>query len=164
MADNNQGTWLGSMFQGMTGMFTAFGQYMRGEAGASDALARASANTFNAQRIREATGQAIESTERGRRAFIGGQQVARAKSGVAAGGSGELAISEADRAFAMDVQALKNRAALEAIELQSETEFAKIEAKASSRAGRLGAFGTLLQAGGDIANAFDLKNGLKVGE
>jgi hypothetical protein len=147
------------MFEGMTGLFSAFGSYMSGEEGASDALARASANTFNAARVREATAEAVKRKEREGRAFVGGQRVARAKSGVAAGGSGSLAINEADRAFAMDVLAMKHRGELETIELESAAEVERIKGRVSKRVGRIGAFGSLLKAGGSFAEAYRLKVG-----
>jgi hypothetical protein len=158
MADK-KGSWLESMFAGMTGLFDAFGQYTTGQGGAQDALSRALTSTFNARQSRIDTAEAARIGEQERRQFIGTQGVARAKQGVAAGGSASLVIDEADRAFAMDVLALKHRETLNQIERAGEVDASLRAAKTSTKLGRIGAFGSLLKASGHFAEARRLRIG-----
>lgn len=155
----NKNTWLESMFAGMTGLFTGFSQYLTGEAGFEDALSRASTSTFNARQSRLDTAAAVKRTEAERRDFVGAGNVGRAKQGVAAGGSASLVIDEADRSFAMDVLAMKYREELTQIESQSQAAATLATGKAKRKIGRIGAFGSLLKAGTNFAEARNLRIG-----
>jgi hypothetical protein len=153
MADKKNNTWLESMFAGMTGLFSGFSQYLTGEATAEGLTSRALTNTFNARQARLDTAAAIEETERSRGRFIGAGNVARAKQGVATGGSASLVIDEADRQFAMDVLAMKHREELTQLDTHIQNLSLQNRAGAARRIGRIGAFGSLLTAGAGFSEA-----------